>query len=167
MKIQIALDLDGVFANFHKAAKTIHGPNWQELTPSEIWKPMVKDIDDFFLKLEVIPGSKELFNYAQSLPTSKFDVFILTALPFPKGKLANVKEQKTEWVHTHLSPNIKVRTIIGGKNKGKFCNHPHDVLIDDYSRNIKAWEDAGGIGILHKDVSSSISDLQNHIDQFM
>ena len=35
-----------------------------------------------------------------------------------------------------------------------------NVLIDDYIKNIREWESAGGIGILHKDVGKTINELK-------
>ena len=35
-----------------------------------------------------------------------------------------------------------------------------NILIDDYMKNIREWEAAGGIGILHTDASSTINDLK-------
>ena len=35
-----------------------------------------------------------------------------------------------------------------------------NVLIDDYDKNIREWEAAGGIGIHHTDVGKTISELK-------
>jgi hypothetical protein len=35
-----------------------------------------------------------------------------------------------------------------------------NVLIDDHKGNIRDWESAGGIGIVHTDAASTINDLK-------
>ena len=35
-----------------------------------------------------------------------------------------------------------------------------NILIDDYIKNIREWENKGGIGIHHTDVSKTISELK-------
>jgi len=35
-----------------------------------------------------------------------------------------------------------------------------NVLIDDFDKNIREWQAAGGIGILHTDVGKTISELK-------
>ena len=40
-----------------------------------------------------------------------------------------------------------------------------DILIDDYPSNIRAWEKAGGIGILHTDAQSTIQQLQTILSE--
>ena len=39
-------------------------------------------------------------------------------------------------------------------------NNKPNVLIDDHAGNIREWEAAGGIGILHTDAASTINDLK-------
>ena len=40
---------------------------------------------------------------------------------------------------------------------------PNTILIDDMEKNIKAWVDAGGIGILHTSAADSIKQLQQYM----
>jgi hypothetical protein len=154
-------DLDGVFADFNKAALNLFpDEDYRTINKTKFWNK-VKTIDNFFYDLDVIPGSLELLDYVLSIPNSYFS--ILTALPIPTGKLHNVKEQKTEWVKKHLGNSINVETIIGGKNKGKYCSSVHDILFDDMQRNIDVWKENGGIGIFHTSPSDTINQLKNII----
>ena len=38
-------------------------------------------------------------------------------------------------------------------------NGEASVLIDDYIKNIKEWENKGGIGVHHTDVSKTLNEL--------
>ncbi|MBQ9513283.1 MAG: hypothetical protein IJR58_08825 [Lachnospiraceae bacterium] len=42
-----------------------------------------------------------------------------------------------------MSKDIKVNTVLA-KEQQLLCQGPEDILIDDFSKNIKRWEDAGG-----------------------
>ena len=44
-------------------------------------------------------------------------------------------------------------------NKRKYAG-PNCILIDDRDRNIEQWISSGGIGILHKDYDTTISELE-------
>ena len=37
-----------------------------------------------------------------------------------------------------------------------------NILIDDYIKNIREWEQAGGIGIHHTDVKRTINTIKKH-----
>ena len=161
-KLTINLDLDGVLANFAKAVEKLHGPNYEEFgkrNPVAFWRPITKEIDNFFSTLEIMPDAIELYEFVSSIPNTK--VRILTALPRPEGKAATAGQDKTNWVHRHIDPSLEVITVIGGKNKGKHVTSYNDILIDDLQRNVDAWETEGGRGILHTSASNTIQHLQN------
>ena len=59
---------------------------------------------------------------------------------FKRGNIHLVKRaQKQSYAKTNEKPNI---------------------LIDDYPKNIKEWENKGGIGIHHTDAGKTISELK-------
>lgn len=161
-KLTINLDLDGVLADFAKAASKLHGPNYEAFgksNPIAFWRPITKEIDNFFSTLEPMHDALELYDFVSSIPNVKLRV--LTALPRPEGKAITVAQDKTNWVHTHIDSSLEVITVIGGKNKGKHVSEYNDILIDDTQRNIDAWELEGGRGILHTSANKTIQQLQN------
>lgn len=157
-KRHLWFDLDGVFANFEKAARELHKGDYHKLPPSEFWKPIVREIDHFFYNLEVIPDSKSMLEYAKTL--KGISLGVLTALPRPTGKAIQAKDDKIRWVKDNLDPHLFTQTVVGGINKGKFCKSPQDILVDDLQRNIDAWRKAGGIGILHTSPENTIKQLK-------
>jgi uncharacterized iron-regulated protein len=58
---------------------------------------------------------------------------------------------------------LEVITVIGGKNKAKYCKSSEDILIDDLPRNIDAWKETGGIGVLHTSTLDTIQQLEKII----
>jgi 5'(3')-deoxyribonucleotidase len=155
--MKIFLDLDGVFANMDKRIHEIC-PGLPRFS-NEIWGPIAKEYR-FFRQLELIPDALRIITML-----SHHDLEILTACPeYRTGQpgLFTTEADKREWVAHYISKKMKVNTIVGGKNKPVFLkDNPGAVLIDDYQRNIDVWEAAGGIGILHIDVSGTIQKLHN------
>ncbi len=156
---KIFFDLDGVLANFEKSAVKHTGNHYWERHSHNIWN-VLEHVNNFFLNLEPLAGSIELFEMVLDIHGVE-NVEILTALPNPTGALANVEREKRMWVKNHLHPSVVVNTVYGGKNKCKWLQyHPESLLIDDTPKNIVAWIEHGGTGIVHTDVESTIEKLK-------
>ena len=154
---QIYLDLDGVFADYKKRFKEIVHFEYDE-DPEGSWKRLDK-VDHLFLTLEPFPNAKRFYDtIAGTGVPHKF----LTALPRLTGKLNTAAQDKTQWVHTHLNPEADVICTEGWRGKAAYAQ-PDAILIDDMQRNIDAWREAGGIGILHKDPTSTLLDLAAYL----
>lgn len=89
---------------------------------------------------------------------------ILSARPRPTGYLVSVAQDKRDWVKRVLAPDLQVITVDHGAAKAQFAA-PGDILIDDLERNIRAWEAAGGIGILHHNAASTLAQLRRHLSR--
>lgn len=155
MKRKIFLDLDGVFADFDKKVLELVGKRPKDIKPEEFWKQLGKH-DHVWRNLELMPNSRKLYDTVMKIPD--VDVAFLTALPRPTGKMVTAAEDKKLWVAEHFGTDCKVYTVIGGINKARYIQTPDDILIDDMTKNIDAWNQKGGIGILHdsSDVYSTI-----------
>ena len=53
--------------------------------------------------------------------------------------------------------------VVKSAQKQSYATHKGEfsVLIDDYIKNIKEWENKGGVGIHHTDVSKTLKELTN------
>lgn len=150
----IYLDLDGVLANFDKAAEEacgtdniykfefVHGPE-------EFWKRCHAS-PTFFLDMEMMPGAELLLRATEGM-----DRTVLTALPSTGA--ASVDQQKRSWVQMHLGYGTPVITC-QTKDKPNYCQ-PGDLLIDDRAINRKRWLDRGGQFILHKSVGETMLEM--------
>ena len=155
--INVMLDLDGVMVNLDKKIQEVFGTDYKNVPSNVLWNTL-GEIDNLFLNLEPMPSYLTLFNYLQQLHnTGVIKLEILTSLPYSTKKLVTSKQDKTEWVRQYLDKNIKVNTVVGGAKKAKFVTQPTDILIDDLERNITAWQNAGGVGILHKSVAYTMA----------
>lgn len=85
---------------------------------------------------------------------------VLTALPNrAQNNFPDAVKHKIDWVHKHISPNLRVHFGPFAKHKQFHKKHEHDVLIDDMVLNIAQWNAVGGIGILHTSAQKSLIDL--------
>ncbi len=149
-RMRIYFDMDGVLANFAKGIRDFGGfdPAVQgesnEKLDDLIWD-IVRRTEHFYDRLEPIPGSFELFR-------SLYDKYgddcqILSAVPKPKRNIPETGDDKRRWVARLLSPEIQVNIVLR-KEKPDYCTGKNSILIDDYDKNIKEWEEMGGTGIL-------------------
>mgnify|MGYP003339985480 FL=1 len=153
---KIYLDMDGVLCFFEK--------RWEELydeTPRESRdrKEFTENWDHFcttgqFETLEWFPGGQELLKFIR-----KYDVEV-EMLTSSGGKKYHdlVAEQKKIWLKKHgiaYKPNV----VPGRKHKADYAK-PNVILIDDTEDIIEAFNKAGGIGILHKDIGETLQYLE-------
>lgn len=137
----IYLDLDGVMADFDAHFPAMFGVNHREMLDDDMWAK-INAHPSYFRDMPVCEGAKEFFARIAWL-----NPIILTACP--KSNYPHVARQKREWVREHLSPDCHILPVMGGRNKCLFMHAEGDILIDDFRKNIAAWEDEGGVGILH------------------
>jgi len=121
---------------------------------------------EFWTSAKWLSGSKEMIDFAQN---NFSNVEILSAVP----ELSKANKEltgkrffdapidgKTEWLNKNVG-SIKTIWTKSGKEKAIYAT-PNTVLIDDKPENIKAFEQAGGIGILMdnpQNVINKLSDL--------
>ena len=76
------------------------------------------------------------------------------------------KDAKRKQVDDHLNPKPSIKFVTNGEDKGKEYANKNSILIDDGISNINDWNNAGGIGILHKstDVQATINQLKKYFD---
>jgi len=74
------------------------------------------------------------------LENEGYEVYILTALidsPY-------IEEEKHKWLDEHYCIDMNKRIFT---KKGKAIYAKDNVLLDDYNKNLNAWNEAGGIAI--------------------
>jgi hypothetical protein len=103
------------------------------------------------------PGGQEMVKFAKELVKKGIEVEILTSSGGEKYH-NEVREQKTIWLKKQgiaFKPNV----VPGRKHKKDYAG-PGIVLVDDTPDVIQAFNKAGGIGILHKDLGDTIEKLK-------
>lgn len=127
---KIFLDLDGTLARFNV-------PNALQRFEKE---------KGFFLNLKPYKNIEKINALAES-----GNVYIISASPN-----LSTDVDKKEWIKKHL-PNLPIKNIVLcriGENKAKAISNKLGFkidktcfLLDDYTKNLKEWENAGGVGI--------------------
>ena len=151
---QIYCDMDGVVADFVKFTSNYLGTKFKD----ELWQDLPVDL---FLQLPKMPDADVLWGYIK-----QFQPFMLTAVPRDsRGPIAKrAWKDKTRWMMKNFKlPSSRMKIVLR-KNKKNFAMDGRDkrpnILIDDHAGNIREWESAGGIGIVHTDAASTINDLK-------
>lgn len=156
--MKLYLDLDGVFADFHGRVTNLCGEGYHE-NPQRFWQTIDK-IPNFFYTLDPLPYAYDMFEKFRHIKNKEF----LTACPGLTGKLVTAVEDKQSWVRDHLCPHTVVNVVPSWRHKAKYAT-PNSILVDDFDRNISAWTQAGGIGILHTDPVSTLKELEKYLDK--
>lgn len=89
---------------------------------------LIMERKGFWLNLKPIYTGIELYWVLSKL----FDTYILTKAP-AKSSLA--WGEKIEWLHKHISPDIK-KIIVTSYDKGMVYG---DIFLEDYGKNIHSW----------------------------
>jgi 5'-nucleotidase len=152
--MRIYLDLDGVLADFERHFIEYFGVDPQTLDDAVMWK-MINGYPDFYANL---PPMKDALSLFEELNRWCIGVTILTACP--RSNYRNAAIQKRDWVRKHLSTDVTVIPMLGGVNKALFMHEPGDILIDDMEKNCRAWEELGGIAIVHRSTDSTVAVLK-------
>lgn len=159
---KIYFDMDGVLADFDLGIDELtyaHRIDQKTATKEEndaIWDA-VRPVEHFYDKLKIMPGAKEMFDAIYEEFGDRCE--ILTGVPKPKRNIKFCCEDKVNWTHRLLNPDIVVNTVYRAQKKD-FCTGADCILIDDLPKNIAEWEEAGGTGIYHTDPVLTLQKLQ-------
>ncbi|MBE3087011.1 MAG: hypothetical protein IMZ64_12440 [Bacteroidetes bacterium] len=142
--MKLFVDCDGVLTNFDKAVQAL-GPevakglsdDAPETDKQVMYDAIEKAGESFWSKMEWTPNGKELWEVVKN-----FNPVLLSS----PGRFSAAPSGKILWVKN----NLPGTTLFLSENKSDYVD-PYElsVLIDDMKKNIGAWEEAGGEGILH------------------
>ncbi len=155
-KYQLFLDLDGVLADFNaKMAEILGIPVTQAdldaMSSEEMWKS-INAHPSFFYQLDPFAGAVEFVRKLAALKP-----IILTGVP--KLAYPDARAQKAAWCDKWLGSSFQVlscksenKIIVASAVAGPGVI---PVIVDDWERHQKTWEDGGGTWILHKTFEKS------------
>ena len=163
---EIYVDMDGVLADFFgEWAKLMDVDHFSDINKQHDINDAlqkIRDTDDFWLKLPILPEAKNLLNLIKKV---RGEYSICTS---PLADDPNSEKHKRTWVEKNLAffPPKEVHVT---HNKPQFATAKDgtpNILIDDYGVNINAWEAAGGIGFKYKDhkFERTAKDIKQHMD---
>ena len=102
-------------------------------------------------------GGKQLWKFIKSHKPQ-----ILSACPSVCNKDKAVIKGKTLWCQDNLGIPSRQVNIVQRREK-KILAGKDIILIDDHKKNIREWEGAGGTGVLHVNVRTTIKQLKGLI----
>lgn len=142
------LDLDGVFADFEGAVEILFGRPFASVPRREMWRRIHKT-RGFWNELALLPGADRLWRHC----APHDPVFLTGILPSDR----TCEPAKIDWVRRHFGAERIICCLSRDKQRyGK----PGDVLVDDRASNVEAWQEMGGVGILHLSVDETIGRLR-------
>ena len=155
--------MDGVLCDFNKRYTELFGveaaSTRERKEYTEQWKLFIEGRN--FANLDWFPGAHELLEYVKTLE-GKVNIEILSS---SGGELFHDKVvvQKLHWLQTHNIPYYANITN-GSRKKALYANGGKNrILVDDTDYVIKAFIEAGGIGIWHRDVKDTIKLIEDAI----
>ena len=159
---QLYVDMDQVLVDFLGGAKEILG---EDYTDKHYWKredapdkkqELDKHAPNFFRELNWMGDGKKLWNFVQEHSPK-----ILSACPQTWAPTA--KEDKHTWIENNLGIHSSDVHLVSRHMKRKYAiseSGQPNVLIDDNPKNIREWQSAGGVAILHVNSLSTIEKLK-------
>lgn len=135
---QVYLDMDGVLCGFEKAA--VEAGVLDMKNRSVDW-PTLKALGvKFWEELEWINEGKKLYDFLKTFCRKhKIDLCILSSIHSSSGK-----EGKKNWLKNNTEINPMNVYIVNKANDKKSFADAESILIDDYSKNIQEFIQAGG-----------------------
>jgi FMN phosphatase YigB (HAD superfamily) len=144
---KIYVDLDGVLCNWEKEWHKLSDLGFDEYRDKygnrERWKLIEDQGIEFWSMMEWKEDGHKLWDYLKP--------FYPTILSSPSRSQLS-RDGKMIWTSRELGDDVKV---ILERDKHKYAC-PNCILIDDTVDKINKWQEAGGIGILHKNADDTI-----------
>lgn len=170
MRIRVNLDVDGVIGAFDDHCEDRFGraphkglTHTCDLTgqvtkgDTALWKHVASD-PGFWLDMPLLPGAHELVELCQP-----YGVRFLTGCPKSDYDRAD-REKKVKLGKTF--PGIPVITCLS-RDKALHMQEAGDVLVDDFFKNTKRWEEAGGRAVRYRSFEQSFEEVRMAlIEQF-
>ena len=149
----IYCDMDMVLCDFLKGAEKVIGMPFPLANKQGRWEK-ITDTKDFWANLDWMPGAKKI---VQNI--TRYDAHILSAY---STKDPNSQSGKMKWLSKNTNFKRGNIHLVLRAQKASFAqtDGKPNVLIDDYIKNIKEWEDKGGIGIHHTAVPKTLNELK-------
>ena len=147
-------DMDQVLVAFLSGVKKITGQDFEKMDRQTRWNK-ISNTKDFWANLDFMPGAKRLVQRIE-----KYNPYILSAFT---DKDSSSKAGKYKWIQKNTKISKSQVILVKREQKQSYAtdNGVPSVLIDDYIKNIKEWENKGGIGVHHTDVSKTLKELSN------
>ena len=139
---EIYCDLDEVLVDFMRGADAAVGGSFVKMNRDERWN-RVNQTKGFWANLGWKPNAKRLHDFI-----IRYNPHVLSAYP---DRDPNSKNGKMKWLKKNTGfKRGNIHLVLRSQKKDyATTNGQPNILIDDYDKNIREWENKGGIGIHH------------------
>ena len=163
MRTKIYFDMDGVFCNFVERVNSINPLLWEldkketiclfwdsinDYGGREFWSRMQPCRNALDLYYQLVCDREIAFKCGNDVP---YDVGIITQLPnYPECHetlFRNCRTGKMDWIKWNLCKWKDLEINFVTKKVGKTKYAKNNILIDDFPKYGKRWEEHGGIWI--------------------
>ena len=158
----VYVDMDGVLADLFNHVGDIHNvEHYNQMSDAE-WEKFFKSTDAYhlFRDLPVFPTANKLLQMVKSMAGG----YKILSSPLNFDRAGSIKG-KREWLAKNIS--VPPDGIIFEHEKFKYAKTGGipNILIDDFRKNITAWNAAGGIGIKYQADENSLDELAQALSQ--
>lgn len=160
MKPIVYVDMDGVLVDLFNHIGSIHDvEHYSQMTIAE-YDAFFKNTNAYELFRDV-PAFETANDLISMVKTLAGEYTILSS-PLNFDRDGSIKG-KQEWLKKHLS--IQPDNIVFEHEKYKYAktDETPNILIDDFRKNLDAWEAAGGIGIKYQGDENTIEELMKEL----
>lgn len=161
---EIYIDMDGVLADFFgEWAKLMDKKHWTKIDDFPDALQKIRDTEQFWLDLPILPQAKQLLALIKQLK-GEYNICSTPLADDPKSE-----PHKREWIKKNLA-FFPPKNIYITHDKPQYATQQDgtpNILIDDYGKNVEAWEAAGGIGFKYKDhkFERTAKDIKQHMQE--
>jgi len=157
----IYVDMDGVLADLRKAVCQYVGKDHVEDEDYDKYFLDHKDnIKDCFRNLTKFDST----DYLIKLVSDVAGFYKICSSPLRSDR-ENSSIGKSEWLESNLEIKPLEKIFTGRKESYATTNGKPNILIDDKEKNIRRWEDKGGIGILYSAEHDSLDTIVQGLER--
>ena len=155
--IQVYVDMDGVVANFEGFFIDMFGKErFESMTPKELWGTHMNNMltaeEDVFAAFKPLDRMQELYESFKP-----YNPIFLSSTGFSNTE--EIEKQKRAWLEKYFGTDVKSIFVNQSKKKAYYAA-PNTILIDDRAKSLFPFVQAGGEGILHVDVESTMEKFE-------
>ena len=164
---EIYVDMDGVLADFFgewsKLMNVSHFTKIDKEHDINDALQKIRDTDEFWLNLPLLPQAKQLLTVIKQIKGS------YNICSSPLADDPNSEPHKRQWIEKNLS-FFPPKEVIITSDKPQYATQEDgtpNILIDDFGKNVDAWEAAGGTAFKYKDhkFERTAKAIQQHMQE--
>jgi len=153
--IKVYLDMDGVIADFDEGVRQLTGRGPKEQSQRDMWKAILGTHESkFWEQLPPIKNYKSLVRFLEQ----NFEHVLILSSP-GKGGQATI-EGKQDWLTNN---GVPFHAIF--RREKEVYAEPNSLLIDDWSKNIEKWKQAGGQTLHYQNFKEAKKQLEDLLER--